>query len=60
MNAVTVILLNVTVTILIKPSSTPHIPHILPCNWTVIKTPLTPGQALTLPAPMSILLAKEW
>ena len=55
-----VISFNTTVTVLIEPYSTPHIPLILPCNWTVIKTPLTPEQALTLPAPMGILFAKEW
>ena len=51
--------LNTTVTVFIEPLTRPFIPLILPCNWTVIRTPLTPGQALALPAPMGVLIAEE-
>ncbi len=32
---------------------------VLPCNWTIIVTRMTPQQALTLPAPMGIAISKE-
>ena len=32
---------------------------ILPCNWTIVVTSMTPRQALTLPAPMGLVIASE-
>mgnify|MGYP001770658228 CR=1 FL=1 len=51
--------INSTVTVVIMPYTQPLIPLLLPCNWTVIETPLTPEQALALPAPMGELAAGE-
>ena len=51
---------NTTVTVVIMIYNPPSVkPFLLPCNWTVIKTPLTPEQALALPAPMGELIISE-
>ena len=34
-------------------------PFIIPCNWTVVVTSMTPQQALSLPAPMGVVIAEE-
>ena len=51
---------NTTVTVIIIPyTGLQVLPILIPCNWTVIKTPMTPEQALALPAPMGVLIAEE-
>ena len=50
---------NTTVTVIIVPYPGYVVPILIPCNWTVIKTPLTPEQALALPAPMGELFISE-
>ena len=51
--------INSTVTVVIMPYTQPLIPLLLPCNWTVIETPMTPEQALALPAPIGSLINYE-
>ena len=51
---------NTTVTVIIVPyPGFVVVPILIPCNWTVIKTPLTPEQALSLPAPMGSVINYE-
>ena len=51
---------NTTVTVIIIPyTGLQVLPILIPCNWTVIKTPMTPEQALVLSAPMGVLISEE-